>query len=44
MVKKTVEETSWVRRCDVLYHSGTDLDHGGECNMRTSRERRWGMN
>ena len=28
-----------VRRCYVSYHSGTDLDHGGECNMRTSRKR-----
>jgi len=35
---KSVEDTYNIRRL-VPYHSATDLDHGGECNMRTSRKR-----
>jgi hypothetical protein len=39
LMVKSVEDTYNIRRL-VPYHSETDLDHGGECNMRTSRKRR----
>ena len=38
LMLKSVEDTYNMRL--VPYHSETDLDHGGECNMRTSRKRR----
>jgi hypothetical protein len=40
---KSVEDTYNIQQL-VPYHSATDLDHGGECNMRTSRKRRGGTN
>jgi len=39
LMVKSVVDTYNLRRL-VPYHSETDLDHGGECNMRTSKKRR----
>ena len=36
---KSVEDTYNIRRL-VPYHSRTDRDHGGECNMRNSKKQR----
>ena len=39
LMVKSVEDTYNIRRL-IPYHSGTDQDHGGECNMRTSKRNR----
>jgi transposase InsO family protein len=39
LMVKSVEDTYNIRRL-VPYHSETDLAHGGECNMRTSKKHR----
>ena len=39
LMVKSVVDTYNLRRL-VPYHSETDLNHGGECNMRTSKKRR----
>ena len=39
LMVKSVAETYNIRRL-MPYHSATDPDHGGVCNMRTSKQKR----
>jgi transposase InsO family protein len=39
---KSVEDTYNIRRL-IPFHAESDLDHGGECSMRTSKRRRKGL-